>query len=178
MPKNIEVEVRSLITPMEYRRLKAFLKRHGKPLGSHRDQNTYFDRDGKLRIAVEPYGAFLKYKGGKIHAQAREEILVPISRKDITKLERLLQHLGFRVVVRWSRQREKFLWRGATITLDQTRGYGRMIDIEKMATPRTTGKTHQKLRGLAAELGLRPTPSRELSRRYRWYLRNWRQFYR
>ncbi len=177
MVKNIEVEVRALLSDAEYRRVKAFLRKHAKYLGSHRDQNTYFDREGRLRISVEPHGAFLKYKSGRIHAKAREELFVPIRRRDIKKAEVLFERLGFPVVVRWSRYREKFSWRGTTLTLDNTRGYGRMIDIEMMATPKTTAKTYRKLQDLMAALGIKPTPAAKIKRHYRWYLRSWRKFF-
>ncbi len=177
MPKTIEVEIRALLSNAEYRRVKTFLKKRARFLGSHRDQNAYFDREGRLRISVEPYSAFLKYKGGRIHAKAREEILVPIRKRDIKKAEMLFERLGFPVVVRWSRWREKFIWRGATVTLDSTKGYGRMIDVEAMATPRQTRQTYEKLRKLMAALGLQPTPASKIKVHYEHYLRTWRQHY-
>jgi len=173
--KTIEVEVRALLTEAEYRRVKTFLRKHAKYLGAHRDQNAYFDREGRLRISVEPYSAFLKYKGGRIHAKAREEVLIQIRKRDIKSAEALFLRLGFPVTVRWLRHRDKFLWRDATITLDNTKGYGRMIDVEAMAAPRQTRQTYEKLRKLMAGLGLRPTPKEKLTRHYRSYLANWRR---
>ena len=173
--KNIEVEISTFVSAPEWKRLRRFFRKSAKFLGAHRDHTTYFDKGGRLRIRVEPKTAYLVCKSGAVHELAREEIEIPFSKRKVTSLGRLLTKLGFPIVVRWFRRREKYIWRGITVTLDDSKGYGKIFELEKMVRPRDKGGVHQGLLNKFRSLGIQPMSHKEMDRRYRSYLKNWKR---
>lgn len=171
---NIEVEISTFVPSKEWQRLRRFFRKNAKFLGVHRDQTSYFHKDGQLRIRIEPKGAYLVFKSGKMHDAARTEIEITFDRRDVAKMEQLLANGGFPVVVRWFRKREKYVWSDISVTLDDTRGYGTILELEKMAGGREKEKVYKQLSSKLKSLGIKSAPRREMNRRYRYYLKNWK----
>ncbi|MBI2096895.1 MAG: hypothetical protein HYT40_01940 [Candidatus Sungbacteria bacterium] len=99
--KNVEVEISSFVSPAEWDRLRIFFRRRARFVGSHRDATTYFEKNGRLRIRVEPDAAYLVFKSGFMHSPHREEIEISFSKKNAGQLERVLDKMGFPVLIRW-----------------------------------------------------------------------------
>lgn len=178
MMKNIEVEISTFVTPAEWQRLRKFFRKHAKFLGAHRDQTTYFNKGGRLRIRVEPKIAYLVFKSGDVHNPHREELEIVFSKRAVISLERLLKGIGFPVVLRWSRRREKYLWGSITVTLDDSKGYGKIFELEKMVRPGDKGGVYQELLNKFRSLDIKPLSHKEMDRRYRYYLKNWKRLIR
>ena len=74
MKKNIEVEIRSLVTKNQYDNLFKFFKKEGKFLGEEKQISYYFSGEIDLRIQKSNKSAKIWLKKGKMHADSRKEI--------------------------------------------------------------------------------------------------------
>jgi predicted adenylyl cyclase CyaB len=171
---NIEVEARSFIDKSEFRRLKNFFDKNGKLTGEINDQTVYFSGPKDLRIRRDESHAYLILKEGKIHDDHREEIEINFGREDFGRLEQLLLVLSFKVEIRWQRRRRIYRWRSVKVFLDDTRGYGQIIELEEMASQKNKVKIHKQLVGMLESLGIKITPKEEFNQKFEFYKRNWR----
>ncbi len=174
MANNIEVEIQTFLSPTEAKRVRTFFNKRARFMGSHRDSTTYFEKNGRVRIRIEPRRAYFVFKGGVMHDHHREEVEIPFDKKFVPLAERFLIALGFPVTVGWFRKREKWLWKGVTVTLDDSKGYGKLLELEKMASLIEKGRVYQMLRQRLTTLRLQPTPRKELNKRFRHYLKHWK----
>ena len=175
--KNIEVEIQTIVAGKDWPRLKKFFDKNARFLGEHKDRTAYFEKNGRIRIRVEPARAYFVFKSGKMHDRARKEIEITFSKKDARLAEEFLNSLGFPVVIRWERTRRKYLWEGITVTLDDTRGYGKLFELERMSSPSGKSAAERILLQKFKLLDLKQTPRRELDRKFRQYLKNWRRYF-
>jgi adenylate cyclase class 2 len=87
--------------------------------------------DEALRIRYGTEETTLTYKGPKLASRgmkAREEVNVRVgSGKD---LETILQRLGFTPAFTVEKQRERYVWAGVEISLDEVKGLGTFVEIE------------------------------------------------
>lgn len=173
MPR-IEVEVRSFLTKQNWIALRRFFDTHGKFLNEGFDETVYFSTPKDLRIRRDDDTAYVILKGGKIHDAHRKEFEIPFSRERFLELEALLRTLGFSVKVRWYRVRRIYRWRGVTAYLWFTKGYGWMIELEKLTSPQHAGRIHRRLSALIRSLGVEATPRHEMDRHFAYYLENWK----
>jgi predicted adenylyl cyclase CyaB len=97
-------------------------------------------------------------KKGKIHEECREEIEVKSDKSNFNKLGEIFKNLGHNVKIKWFRKRHTFNWDGIIVTIDYTKGYGYIIELEKMADESTK------------EL----TPKEEFNKKYEFYKDNWK----
>lgn len=173
--KSIEVEARSFINKSEFRRLKNFFDKKGKLTGEINDQTVYFSGPKDLRIRRDDSHAYLILKEGKIHDDCREEIEISFSREDFERLEQLLLVLGFKVEIRWQRKRRIYRWRSVKVFLDDTRGYGQIIELERIVSSKNKVKVHAQLVGMLESLGIKITPKEKFNQKFEDYKRNWRK---
>jgi len=178
MPKknnNIETEVRSFISPSQYRRLLGYFKNNAKFLGREDQVTYYFSGESDLRIQKTNGVAKLWLKGGKLHEKYREDIVVRCRLEDFENLEVLLFRLGYKPEIKWFRKRSNFLWRGVNVAVDSTKGYGNIIELEKMGTVEAAPRYHKILLARLNELGVELTPKEEFDRRFAYYKKNWKK---
>ncbi len=175
--KNIEVEIQSLVSGKDWVRLRKFFDKKAKFLGEHHDKTSYFEKNGRIRIRIEPRAAYFISKSGKMHDKAREEIEIKFSKKDVLPAEEFLKSLGFPLQIRWSRRRRKYLWDGITVTLDDSKGYGKLIELEKMSDMRGRKTIQEKLLKKFKLLKIPMTSRKILDQRFRNYLKTWRRFF-
>lgn len=173
LKNNIEVEVRSFITKKQYENFLKYFKTNGKFLGKENQITYYLAGPNDLRIQKTNNLAKLWLKGGKIHAKFREDIVVRCDREDFEKLEELLLKLGYKVQIKWFRTRNDFLWKSIRVSVDFTRGYGYIIELEKMAAEKDKEKIYHFLLGKLKTLGIKPTPKQELDKKFNYYKKNW-----
>jgi predicted adenylyl cyclase CyaB len=172
--KSIEVEIRSFLTDDEYERLSAlFDKRCG---SSPEDVQVtyYFDTPTDVRIQRNSNGCKIWMKHGQLHDDAREEVEIHCAHEDFEKLKQLFSALGHAVKVVWLRKRRTYRWDDMTVCIDDTEGYGKIIELEQMATDGDQARVLQGLRERLLELGISETPKEEFRRRYMEYLGRWR----
>ncbi len=172
--KNIEVETRDFISKSQYYSLIKFLKNKGKFLGQDKQITYYFSGKNDLRIQKNNKFAKLWLKiGCNIYDDHREEIEIKFDRNDFDRLEELLIKLGYKVEIKWFRTRNRFQWKGTKVTVDSTKGYDYIIELERISDKKNKEKVYQKLLQQLNQLKVELTPKKEFERKYKYYKKNW-----
>lgn len=172
---SIEVELRSFITDAEYEQLEAHFHACAEFLGEE-DQVTYhLDAPGDLRIQQSTSRAKVWFKTGTMHAEDREEIEIKIEREEFEKLKLLFERAGHTVTSAWFRKRKTFRWDDINVMLDDTRGYGRILELECLVAPEEVEATKERLRKKFDDLAIVITPKEEFDRAYADYRQHWRE---
>jgi predicted adenylyl cyclase CyaB len=180
--KNIECEIRSFITKRQYEELLSFFDENAESLGKDEQVTYYFSGDADLRIQQNKEYSKIWLKKGKIHDEAREEIEIKCAREDCAKLEQLFLALGYEVETKWLRTRNSFQWDDINVCLDYTRGYGYIIELEKVSEAKLPSgslasereKVLEHLKAKLAELKVPLTLREEFDKKYLDYKKNWR----
>ncbi len=172
---NIEVEVRALISKIEFNRLKKFFYENGKFLNHHKDATLYFDKDGRIRLRKEKDRTYFVCKSGKIHDKHREEMEIEIKKSDYLSAQKLLKMLDKPVEVKWQRERFVWLFQGVKAYLDNTKGYGMIFELEAITSPKNQDDAYQKMLKVFHELDIKPTPKEKIQKHYQQYLKNWKK---
>lgn len=172
---NIEAEIRSLVDEKQYAKLLRFFKKEGKFLGKESQISYYFSGEQDLRIQKSDKSAKIWLKKGKMHDDSREEIEVRLELKEFENAEKIFEALGYEVKIKWFRTRNTFSWKGLKVMLDDTKGYGRIIELEKMCKESEKEKTITMLRRKMAELGIRETDKQEFENKFEYYKHNWQK---
>jgi predicted adenylyl cyclase CyaB len=129
---NIETEVRSFISKEKFDELFIFFKDNASLVKDDYQETFYFDCDEDLRIQRNSFFSKIWMKKGKLHDDSREEIEIKFERDEFENLEKLFLALGYNIKIKWFRKRFEFEWEGITVCLDFTKGYGYIIELEKM----------------------------------------------
>lgn len=174
---DIECEIRAFVTDEQYDSLLRRLGNEAAHEGRDEQVTYYFEGNGNpdLRIQRNARGGKIWYKGGKMHEDARKEIEIPFVADDaFGKLEELFLALGYRVSIKWFRARETFKLGDVTVTLDDTKGYGKIVEFERLCAESGREAALEALRSAMEGYGIVPTPKEEFDRRYAEYKANWR----
>ena len=59
--------------------------------------------------------------------------------------------------------------------LDHTKGYGYIIELEKMTDEKSKSKTYEILKSKLEFLGIELTPRSEFEKRFEYYKKNWKK---
>ncbi len=172
---NIEVEIRSFLTKDKFDKLLQFFKTNATLEKEDYQETYYFDCEQDLRIQKNKAGAKVWLKGGKIHDDHREEIEVKFSGDDFERLENLFNKMGHGIEVKWFRNRTQFDWNGIKVCLDYTKGYGYIIELEKMASEDNKNEVLIELKSKLKELDIEETPKEEFKAKFEDYVKNWRE---
>jgi len=172
---DVECELRSFIDAAKLAELDARFRAEGEYLGEERQETHYFDCAQDLRIQRSDNGAKLWLKRGALHDDAREEIEIRCGREDFPKLGEVFGELGYGVEIKWFRHRRRYSWRGVKATLDSTKGYGDILELESLVSDGEREAALVRLRGLMAELGIEPTSKEEFKKRFEHYKENWKE---
>lgn len=168
-----EVEARSFISKNQYRRLIKLFNKKARLIKKIKDRTVYFKAREDLRIREDNYYSYLILKGGKIHDDYRPEIEIKLNRNEFGKLEELFLALGFPIKVKWFRQRRIYQWQDLKVYLDFTKGYGYIIELEKIISKRNLVKVHRELSERLKSLGISITSKKEFNKKFNYYLKNW-----
>lgn len=171
---NIEVEIRSFLSKERYEELLDFFRKNAELLKEDYQETFYFDCEQDLRIQRNNFFSKIWMKKGKIHDSHREEIEIKFNREDFERLENLFLSLGFNVQIKWFRKRFEFQWGEITVCLDFTKGYGHIIELEKMSTEDNKEKEYETLRQKLKSLGVEMTPKEEFDKKFLYYKENWK----
>jgi predicted adenylyl cyclase CyaB len=175
MTDNIEVEVRSFISPIQYKSLERKLNKVARPLKKIKEETIYCGNED-LRIRRDGNFSHLILKSGKIHDNFRNEIKIRFERADFEKLRDLFEKLGFNVDVMWFRERKIYDLKGIKVFLDKTKGYGMIIELEKFGTEQNKKKIYNDLKAKLLTLGIKEiTPKKEFDKKFKYYKNNWRK---
>lgn len=172
--QNIEVEIRSFITEEKYKDLLEFFTLNSEFVKEDFQETHYFDCEQDLRIQKNKQGSKIWLKKGNLHDDSREEIEIHTQDNELDNLQKLFNTLGHKVEIKWIRERKQFLWEGIKVCLDYTKGYGYIIELEKMASDSDKEQVLQKLKQKFSELQIPITPKEIFAEKYNHYKENWR----
>ncbi|MBR9682891.1 MAG: CYTH domain-containing protein [Candidatus Aenigmarchaeota archaeon] len=172
---NIEAELRSFITKEQYDKLLDFFNKNAELTKRDYQESRYFDCEEDLRIQQSKKYAKLWLKKGRVHDEAREEIEIKVDRKDFDKLEDLLNGIGLNVEIKWFRDRHQFDWKGVKVCIDYTKGYGHILELEKLCSEAEKEKCLEELRERFKELEIEVTPREHFEKKYAHYRKNWKE---
>jgi len=175
---NTEVEIRSFISRNQYNELLKFFKKEGKFVNEDYQETYYFDSKEDLRIQRNKFFSKIWLKKGKIHDDHREEIEIKFDREQFKDLERLFLSLGFGVEIKWFRKRYTFKWQGLEAMVDYTKGYGYILELEKVCPKEGKEKALKMLKQKLKTLNIPLTPREEFDKKYEYYRKNWRKLIR
>lgn len=98
--------------------------------------------------------------------------------KTIEELDQLVLKSGFRYQAKWSRQRQEFKYKGASVSIDKNAGYGYLSEFEMVVDDKNKAdETKSLLRQMMQELGIDELPQERLARMFDYYNKNWEQYY-
>lgn len=175
MSSIIECEVRSFLTDEQYQTLRDFFSREATFLGEDEQVTYYFDAEQDLRIQQNTQYAKIWLKKGALHDESREEIEVHVPREQFETLHQLFLALGYNVSIQWFRKRLSFQWNDIEVALDDTKGYGRILEIEKRTTPEDADATTVYLKQQLTKLDIPITTREVFDERYAYYKEHWRE---
>lgn len=171
----IEAEVRSFLSKEKYEELKKFFMANAEFKGEDNQTTYYFDCAKDLRIQKNNSFSKVWVKEGKIHDPARTETEAIFRKEDFENLEQIFLAVGFKIKAKWFRHRLSFIWNGISISLDFTKGYGYIIELEKICEESEKDKTLEFLAQKLKELNVIPTPKSEFDEKYNYYLQHWQE---
>jgi len=174
MTKNIEVEVRSFITKEIYDQLQRYFLDQATHLQKSEQETHYYDCKEDLRIQKNTGGSKIWLKKGKLHDDHREEIELQGTHEDFLTYQQLFVALGYEVEIKWFRTRNTFEWKGCKVMLDHTKGYGYIIEIEKMAKEEEKELVLKELQQHIKSLNIPLTPKEEFKKQFAHYKQHWR----
>jgi len=111
-------------------------------------------------------------KKWELHDHHREELEIKFDKEDFEKLEQLFINLWYEVEITWLRKRLQFDWDGIDVSLDFTRWYGYIIELEILTTDLEKDEALEVLRKKFTELEIPITPKEEFTQKYEWYKQN------
>ncbi len=173
--KTIEVEIRSFISQEKYEELLEFFKEHAEFIDEDSQETYYFNAEQDLRIQRNSAYSKIWLKKGKLHDEQREEIEIRFDTEYFETLEKLFLSLGYDVSIKWFRKRAVFDWQGISVMLDHTKGYGYIIELEKMSSEQEKEEALQSLKAALQKLNVPLTPKEEFDAKYAHYKENWKK---
>ncbi len=171
---NIEVEIRSFITERQYEQLLEFFNKNAKLKKRDYQETSYFDCSEDLRIQKNDNYSKVWLKKGNLHDEHREEIEIKFGKEDFGILENLFFALGYKTQIKWFRKRYQFEWEDITVCVDYTRGYGHIIELEKMSDEENAEKSLNELKGKLKILDIELTPKEKFEEKFDNYKKNWK----
>ncbi len=172
--KNIEVELRAFIDEKKYHQLIDFFTHEAKLIKEDNQTTHYFTWEHDLRIQKNDFFSKIWMKKWQIHDDHREEIEIKCNKDDFEKLEQLFLGLWYDTEIIWLRKRFQFDWDGIDVSLDYTKGYGYIIELELLSTEEDKNTHLEILRKKFAELGIAITSKDEFTQKYEFYKKNWK----
>jgi|TARA_Y100000310_G_C20647642_1_gene797544 predicted adenylyl cyclase CyaB len=171
---NIETEIRSFISKEQFETLLEFFKQNAELKKEDYQETFYFDCDEDLRIQRNNFFSKIWMKKGKIHDDHREEIEVKFDKDEFENLEKLFLALGYNTEIKWFRKRFQFKWNEITVCMDSTKGYGYIIELEKMCSKENKEEEFKLLKAKLQSLNVEITPKEEFNKKFQYYKENWK----
>ncbi len=173
MTNNIEVEIRSFISKEKYGELLEFFMENAKLTKEDYQETHYLKTKHDLRIQKNNSSAKIWMKSGKIHDDMREEIEIHFSKDAFPKIQDIFNNIDIVPEIKWFRQRSQFQWKDITVSLDYTKGYGYIIELEKMCSNKDKDSALKDLKKKMQKLKIKITPKEEFEKKYVYYKENW-----
>lgn len=177
MSKNIEVEARSFITDEQFENIKDILDNNFEFVKDLKEITVYFSGEKDLRMRKNQTEALVILKEGKIHDDFRKEFEIKIAKEDFDSMIEFFRSLGYEIEIEWQRNRLEYADKNKNmkILLDDTKGYGKILELEKMADEGDEKSAHDKLMEEMEKFGIDEITSKEeFNRKFEYYKNNWK----
>jgi adenylate cyclase class IV len=173
--KPIDCEVRTLLTQQQYESLKDFFASQAEAKGEDTEETRYFEGEHDLRIQRNATSAKVWLRQAGKLGDDRKEISIKVAAPKFNDFAELFETLGYKTAIVWKRHRMSFLWEGITVSLDDTKGFGQVVELKKSCDAEWRLETMDILRTRLSKIGLKPTPKPVLHERFSVYRENWRE---
>lgn len=111
------------------------------------------------------------------HTIKRIEFEEPVT-ISLDALDEILLSAGFDYLAKWSREREEYAYKGASVCLDKNAGYGYVAEFEKIVPDENMADAvRAELDELMAELGVVELSQDRLDKMFAHYNANWPDYY-
>lgn len=115
--------------------------------------------------------------GTSANTVSRLEFEEPVQ-VSLDEFDALVLEAGFAYQAKWSRDREEYAYKGATVCLDRNAGYGYLAEFEKVTDDEDSlDAVRTDLESLMTELGVAELPQDRLERMFAFYNENWPEYY-
>jgi adenylate cyclase class IV len=170
-----EVELRSFVTPAQAEAVLAQVSSAGFTQISDERQITYYlDIPSDTRVQISTHSGKVWQKLGKMHDTSRTEFNAPMSRESAENMLEIFKNMGLGIKVAWLRHRREFTRGGLSLTVDNTVGYGWIVEVELQSAADDTAPVVEELRGELKKLGLAASPKETFDTAYKSYVANWK----
>lgn len=116
-------------------------------------------------------------EGTSANTVKRMEFEEPVS-VSLEALDELVLAAGFDYQAKWSRTREEYAYKGASVCLDKNAGYGYVAEFEKIVEDESqVDHVREEIDALMAELGAEELSQERLARMFDFYNENWPDYY-
>ncbi len=93
-------------------------------------------------------------------------------------LDALVLEAGFEYQAKWSREREEYSYKGASVCFDKNAGYGYLAEFEKIVQNESEADAvREEIDALMSELGVGELSQERLARMFDFYNKNWPDYY-
>ena len=137
-------------------------------------ETDYFDGDKDLRIQKNNDYSKIWLKGGKMHDEKRKEIELRLKKEDFEKAKDLFSEMGLNVKIKWFRKRKEYSWGEFSVCLDYTKGYGYIIEIEKLCEESDKDFYEKLIKSKFIELNVDITSKEDFNQKFLYYEKNWK----
>lgn len=167
--------MRAFISDQKYNELVAFFEKNGKSKGTQRQITNYFDCEQDLRLMItDDNYCQLWLKKGKIHQDAREEMIVKIDKSYKDILLKMFNEIGLGIKIKWYRIRKSYLWNNISVDIDFTYGYGHILELELLVeTEEEVAAAKEQLSKIFNDLGIVITEKSVFNDKFTDYENNW-----
>lgn len=172
--KNIEVEIRSFISKTQYQKLKEFFTKKAKLTREENQETHYLSAQEDLRVQKSDNFCKIWLKAGKIHDDKRKELEIYFDKKEFNKILELFENIGLKTKIIWLRKRLQYKWQNVSVSLDFTKGYGYILELEKMSATKDATQTLINLKKKLEFLNIELTPKEIFEKKFSDYEKNWK----
>lgn len=98
--------------------------------------------------------------------------------KTLDELDKILLDAGFKYQAKWSREREEYICKGTSVSIDKNAGYGYLAEFERMISDESeSNEAQRELRALMDEVGVAELAQDRLERMFAHYNEHWPEYY-
>lgn len=116
-------------------------------------------------------------EGTSANTVKRMEFEEPVS-ISLEELDQLLLDAGFNYQAKWSREREEYEYKNASVCIDRNAGYGYLAEVEKIVPEEDMAHTvREDIDDIMRELGIAELSQDRLARMFDFYNKNWSDYY-
>lgn len=169
----IEVEFRAFLSDELFDSLKQYLNNNCTFLSKEKQITYYLDYDVDTRVQISEKKSRIWQKLGVIHDESRKEIEIPLHKEDGLKMLEIFQNLGSNIKIAWFRERQSFTKGSLNIELDNTIGYGKILEVEILCKESEVENSKKIIQNFFKELGVEISNKKLFDESFKKYLENW-----